>query len=94
MAVPNDAPVIAAVLYESFLEYKSFYTHEAFNATAPNTDQIQDRMKEGPIWVALSGGTVVGTVAAVPKPERYTFEAWLSCLRPGGKESGNSVKAD
>ncbi|HEV2915302.1 MAG TPA: GNAT family N-acetyltransferase [Pyrinomonadaceae bacterium] len=67
VAVPEDAPSIAAILYESFIEYKSSYTEEAFAATAPASDQIQARMREGPVWVALQDDTIVGTVAAVPK---------------------------
>ena len=67
MALPDDAPSIAAILYESFLEYRSSYTQEAFNATTPAGGQIQIRMTEGPTWVALQDDTIVGTVSAVPK---------------------------
>lgn len=73
MAVPDDAPSIAAILYESFIEYESSYTPEAFNATTPTGDQIHNRIKEGPIWVALQDDTIVGTVAAVPKGGGYTI---------------------
>jgi putative acetyltransferase len=66
IAAPDDAPTIAAVLYESFIEYRSFYTPEAFNATTPDIGQIRNRIKEGPTWVALHDDTIVGTVAAVP----------------------------
>jgi GNAT superfamily N-acetyltransferase len=67
MAVSNDASVIASLLRESFVEYESFYTHQAFAATAPTSEQIQSRMNEGPIWVALQADAIVGTVSAVAK---------------------------
>src|SRR5687767_11670837 len=69
MATADDALAIAAVLYESFVEYESSYTAEGFAATTPVGDQIKDRMKEGPVWVALLDDMIVGTVAAVPKGE-------------------------
>jgi GNAT superfamily N-acetyltransferase len=67
MAVPEDAARIAAALRRSFAEYESLYTPAAFAATVPTPEQILRRMGEGPVWVAVENGTVVGTVAAVPR---------------------------
>ena len=68
-AVPDDAAQIASALYNSFAGYESSYTPEAFAATISTPDQIRERMNEGPIWVALQNGRIVGTVSAVPKAE-------------------------
>ena len=68
-AVPDDAPQIASVLSESFAEYRPLYTDRGFTATAPASDQIRERMNEGPVWVALRDGATVGTGAAVAKGE-------------------------
>ena len=67
MAAPADAAQIASILYESFTEYRDSYTPEAFAATAPTDEEVQGRMSEGPMWVALLGGSLVGTVAAVER---------------------------
>ena len=64
-AVPEDASAIASVLYESFAEYEASYTPEAFSFTVSNSDKIHDRMREGPVWVALEGENLTGTVGAV-----------------------------
>lgn len=69
-AVPDDASLIASILYRSFAEYESAYTPEAFQATTPTPDQIRDRMSEGPAWVALEGDLIVGTVSAAPRVRR------------------------
>ena len=37
-AGPQDAPAIAKVLYESFVEFESSLTREGFAATTPNAD--------------------------------------------------------
>ena len=63
----NDVPAIAAVLRAAFLEYEPLYTPGGFAATTPSADQIHQRLSEGPIWVALQAGDIVGTVSAVPK---------------------------
>lgn len=68
-AAPADAASIAAVLHESFVEYKASYTDEAFAATTPAAGQIQSRMTEGPVWVAVLDGVNVGTVSVVPEGE-------------------------
>lgn len=69
LAVPGDAPAIASVLHDSFVEYESAYTPGAFAATTPTSRQIGNRMGEGPVWVALHNNAVVGTVSALPKGE-------------------------
>jgi GNAT superfamily N-acetyltransferase len=67
LAEVQDAPAIAKVLYESFVEYEALYTAEGFAATTPNADQIKTRMREGPAWVACREDRVLGTLAAVVK---------------------------
>ena len=66
-AGPKDAADVAAVLHESFVEFRSLYTVAGFAATALQADQVQQRMREGPVWVAIRNGVVLGTVAAVVK---------------------------
>jgi GNAT superfamily N-acetyltransferase len=66
LAVPADAGSIASVIYVAFAEYTAAYTPAAFAATTPTPEQIQRRLSEGPVWVALHDSAIVGTVAAVP----------------------------
>jgi putative acetyltransferase len=67
LAQPEDAVEIAAVLHDSFVEFKTLYTEAGFSATTPDSDQVLVRMREGPVWVALNEGIMLGTVAAVIK---------------------------
>lgn len=69
MAVAADAPSIAAVLTEAFVEYKHLYTDEGYAATTPAGEQILNRMSEGPVWVALQDESLIGTIAVVPQGE-------------------------
>jgi ribosomal protein S18 acetylase RimI-like enzyme len=68
-ATPADAAAIAAVLYESFREFRPLYTDGGFAATTPDSGGILARMKEGPVWVALGEKVTLGTVAAVLQSE-------------------------
>ena len=68
-ALLEDAAAIASVLYESFAEYESSYTPEGFAVTVSTPEQVRDRLKAEPAWVALEGGRIVGTVGATPKGE-------------------------
>ncbi|HET6893223.1 MAG TPA: GNAT family N-acetyltransferase [Pyrinomonadaceae bacterium] len=60
---------IASVLEASFAEYRSLYTDQGFAATTPTSDRVQSRMLEGPIWIALQDGAVVGTGSVVLRGE-------------------------
>jgi GNAT superfamily N-acetyltransferase len=66
-ATAADAPAIETILSASFEEYKSRYTSAAFEATIPGRTTILERLKEGPIWVAVDGGDVIGTISAFPR---------------------------
>lgn len=67
LATADDAPAIAAVLRAAFAEYDALYTAEALAATTPPSERIEQRMHEGPVWVAVRQNAIVGTVAAVPQ---------------------------
>ena len=66
LAASSDASAVANLIFQSFLEYKSSYTDEAFAATCPSSIELENRMSEGPIWMAIEDETVVGTVSGVP----------------------------
>ena len=86
MATPEDAELIASVLRESFIEYRDSYTTEAFAATTPASEEVRGRMKEGPAWVALLGGSVVGTAAAVGRGEDLYIRGMA--VLPAGRGRG------
>jgi len=62
-----DAEAIAALMFASFVEYRSLYTPEGFAATAITAKEVSIRSGEGPVWVAVSGELIVGTVSVVSK---------------------------
>jgi N-acetylglutamate synthase-like GNAT family acetyltransferase len=66
-ALSTDAAAIASVILQSFLEFQDSYTPAGFAVTTPNANEIQERMREGPVWVALHEDSVVGTVSVVHK---------------------------
>jgi GNAT superfamily N-acetyltransferase len=69
LAMPDDLPSLARLIHDSFLEYRSSYTGEAFAATTPTSDQLLRRLHEGPIWVATKGDALLGTVSAVARAD-------------------------
>lgn len=97
LALPGDAVAIALVLYESFAEYKPAYTPAAFAATTPTSDVVAARLKEGPVWVAVWDGAIVGTVSAVPRGQAVYVRS--PAVRPAAREAavlsgttqGNSI---
>lgn len=68
-ATADDASPIASVLREAFVPYEPQYTADSFAATVPESNVIRARWHEGPVWVALRGEAIVGTVAAVLKDD-------------------------
>ena len=67
MAAGDDAAAIAAVLLESFAEYRSLYTEPGFAATTSTRELILERLSEGPGWVALHGEMIIGAVSVAVK---------------------------
>jgi ribosomal protein S18 acetylase RimI-like enzyme len=68
-AAPADAERVAALLREAFVEFEPLYTPGGFAATTPEAAEIRRRLSEGPAWVAVCEQRIVGTVAAVVKPD-------------------------
>ena len=86
MATPDDAHAIASALHSAFLEFEPLYTPEAFAITVSSADQIRLRMDEGPIWVAVEGGEVLGTVSVVPKGDALYIRGMA--VAPAARGSG------
>ena len=89
-AGPEDAPTIAAVLHDSFVEFKPLYTEDGFSATTPGAAQVLSRMNEGPVWIALREGVVLGTVAALVKSESVYIRGMA--VLPNARGSGAGVR--
>lgn len=63
----TDAPAIASLLAAAFSEYLPLYTPEGYAATTIAPEDIVRRLEEGPIWVSIKDGLIVGTVSVVLK---------------------------
>jgi GNAT superfamily N-acetyltransferase len=79
LATPADLPSLASLLYDSFAEYKSFYTDEGFAATTPSSDQLRQRMNEGPVWIATRAEAALGTVSVVDRGD-YLYIRGMAVL--------------
>ena len=91
LALPADAPAIARVLVESFAAYEPMYTAGGFAATTPSASLIEQRFSEGPIWVALRPGTIVGTASAVPKATALYVRSVAVLPQARGQQVGRAL---
>jgi GNAT superfamily N-acetyltransferase len=71
LAIPEEAAAISALIREAFGPFESQYTADAFAYTTPGVELVRERFAEGPIWVAVDGETIIGTVSGLPEPERF-----------------------
>ena len=88
LANVEDASSISEVLLLSFIEYKSEYTPDGFVATTPDVQEVKHRLTEGPVWVALLKGTVVGTVSAVTRGESLYVRGMAALPSARGQRVG------
>ena len=89
-----DAPAIASLLADSFSEYQSLYTREGYDATVIAIEQIEERLTEGPVWIALYEEMVVGTVSVVPKKESLYIRGMAVTPTARGKHIGRLLLAE
>ena len=82
----GDAAAIESLLYESFLEYERAYTPEAFRITTPGRREIESRIKNWTVWVALHANVIVGTVSAHPEGEALHIRSMA--VRPSMRGRG------
>ena len=68
-ATEADAARISEVLRLAFAEFEALYTPPGFAATTPGPEMVLARMTEGPVWIAVRCGAVIGTVSAVLKAD-------------------------
>jgi GNAT superfamily N-acetyltransferase len=79
-AQARDAAAISAILLEAFLEHRPQYTEEGFAATTPGRAEILKRIAEGPVWLAVKSGEIVGTVSAVLQDARTLYVRGMAVL--------------
>src|SRR5437588_170543 len=91
LASLEDAQAIAGVLHQSFVEFKALYTAPGFAATVLSSNQALARMREGPVWVALRDGVMLGTVAAVVKDKSVYIRGMAVLPAARGAEVGASL---
>jgi hypothetical protein len=87
----TDAPMITLVLKTAFAEYEPLYTHEALAATAPPSDVIAQRIREGPVWIAERDGSCIGTVSAVPRDDRFYIRGMATIPAARGLGMGRAL---
>jgi ribosomal protein S18 acetylase RimI-like enzyme len=60
----GDAAAIVLLVRESFREHKPVYTPKAFSIATLGKHEIENRIKEWAVWVAIHANVIVGTVSA------------------------------
>jgi len=90
-AVPEDAPAIACMLHDTFAEFRPLYTSRGFAATAIGVEEVLVRITEGPVWVALWGDSICGTVAAVARGRALYVRGMGVLPTARGKGTGEAL---
>jgi GNAT superfamily N-acetyltransferase len=69
----SDAGAVAGLLREAFAEFEPLYTPAAFAATVLDVAGVFDRLREGPLWVAVHQSSIIGTVGAVRNGDAFAI---------------------
>jgi N-acetylglutamate synthase-like GNAT family acetyltransferase len=63
----RDVGAIELLIRESFREHEPAYTPDAFDIATPKKHEIEKRINEWEVWVAIHANVIVATVSAYSK---------------------------
>lgn len=87
----SDVPTVAQVLLCAFQSFRPLYTQGGFAATTPSAETIGQRFHEGPIWLAVTDGETLGTVAAMVRGERLYVRSMAVLPSARGRGVGSAL---
>ena len=66
----RDAAEIELLIREAFLEHEPAFTPEAFITAMPGKPEIEKRIEDWAVWIAVTANAIVGTVSAQARGRR------------------------
>lgn len=75
-------------------QYRALYTQRGFAATTLASEQVLSRSKEGPVWVAVSEGEIVGTSSAVLRTDFLYVRGMAVQPKARGRRVGEFLLAE
>jgi GNAT superfamily N-acetyltransferase len=63
----RDAAAIELLIREAFSEHEPAFTREAFDIATPGKREIEKRIEDWAVWIAITANVIVGTVSAHAK---------------------------
>jgi GNAT superfamily N-acetyltransferase len=91
LAGTGDEETVARLLLEAFEPFREQYTPEGFADTVPNLDVFRERIAVGKIWLAFIGDEPVGTVTALPEPDRVYIRSMAVTPSAQGRGVGQQL---
>ena len=91
LARSGDEETVSRLLREAFEPFRDRYTPGGFADTVATAQVIRERLETGTIWLAFNGDEPIGTVTALPEPERIYIRSMAVTPRAQGRGVGQEL---
>jgi GNAT superfamily N-acetyltransferase len=91
LAGPGDEGTISRLLLEAFEPYRDEYTVGGFADTTASEEVVRERFETAKIWIAFDGEEAVGTVTALPEPDRIYIRSMAVTPKAQGRGVGQAL---
>jgi GNAT superfamily N-acetyltransferase len=91
LASEEDAGVVSRLLLEAFEPFREQYTPGGFADTTAGLDIVRERLASARVWLAFDGEEPVGTVTALPEPEKIYIRSMAVTPTAQGRGVGQKL---
>lgn len=91
LARTGDETIVARLLREAFEPFRELYTPGGFADTTATEDVVRERLETAKIWIAFDDGEAVGTVTALPEPEKIYIRSMAVLPSAQGRGIGQQL---
>jgi N-acetylglutamate synthase-like GNAT family acetyltransferase len=91
LAEPGDEHTVERLIREAFEPFRDAYSPGGFADTTASANVIRERMMTAKIWLAFVGGEPVGTVTALPEPDRIYIRSMAVTPKAQGRGVGQKL---
>jgi GNAT superfamily N-acetyltransferase len=91
LAGPGDEETVSRLLLEAFEPFREQYTPGGFADTTADPELVRERMASARVWLAFDGDDAVGTVTALPEPDKIYIRSMAVTPRAQGRGVGQKL---